>query len=193
MCLCSFPYCAAYVFTNNVQTKPDPGLKCKGTIILFVFVLFLSNCSNQSGTKLPDFNTLTMQGKEISTSQLSGKITVIKIWATWCGSCREEIPELNQLVETYQSDSNVVFIAITDDPRETIEKFIQKRPFKYEQICDAGELKNKLQKGIYQEIPEHIIVDQHLNIVLDLSGETPGIGKILAQKIEQLKQQKKID
>jgi thiol-disulfide isomerase/thioredoxin len=158
----------------------------KYSIGVLVFFLMLG-CSDNSGKKLPEFNARTLSGKTIHSSELKGKIVVLKVWATWCGSCVKEIPQLNALVERYKYDSSIVFIAITDDSKEVIERFLVKRPFDYQHIADAKALKDIFQPGIRKEIPKHMVVDRNMNIVLDISGESATIAQMLSDKIEQLK------
>ena len=45
---------------------------------------------------------------------LKGKTILINVWATWCGPCLEEIPELNQLVADFGNREDIVFIALDD-------------------------------------------------------------------------------
>ena len=156
-------------------------------IFLLAILATLIGCSNNTGNKLPEFTAVTLSGKTISSSELKGKIVVMKIWATWCGPCIIEIPSLNNLVEKYKNDSSIVFIAITDDSKEKIEKFLADRPFSYQQIVDAKNLKLLFQPGLRKEIPKHMIVDRDMNIVLDVSGESSTISELLSNKIEQLK------
>jgi thiol-disulfide isomerase/thioredoxin len=157
------------------------------SIIGLLAVLFLLGCSDNSGKKLPEFNARALSGKYIHFSELKGKIVVLKLWATWCGSCVKEIPELNAMVDRYKNDSSIVFIAITDDSKEVIERFLVKRPFNYQHITDAKALKNIFQPGFRKEIPKHMVVDRDMNIVLDISGESATIAQLLSDKIEQLK------
>ena len=129
----------------------------------------------------------TLTGKTIKSEELKGKIVVINIWATWCGSCIAEIPQLNKLAEKYQHDSSIVFLAITDEGEEKVQKFLKQMPLKYNHITDAKELKEIFQPGIRKEIPEHMVIDRDRNIVFDMSGGSEKTGEILSGKMEELK------
>ncbi|WP_194975785.1 redoxin domain-containing protein [Aquiflexum lacus] len=95
---------------------------------------------------------------------MEGEILVINLWATWCGPCIQEIPELNILVEKYQ-DQHIRFLAFTDESKEVFEKFQKRRPsfeFGFEKSfenMEAMEVLMKLDKE-YQgkAIPLHVLV-----------------------------------
>ncbi len=155
--------------------------------ISFLFLcIAIASCSND-GQPLPEFSATTLSGKKIESKDLKGKITVIKIWATWCGPCLAEIPSSNELVEHYRNDTNVVFLAITDDSKEKITNFLSQRPFNFQHITDAKEIKGKLHKGMVSYIPEHIVVDQNLNIVFDQTEPKGSLNDTLISVIDHLK------
>jgi len=67
------------------------------------------------------------EGTVASWEKLAGKAVVLEFWTTWCGPCVAAIPHLNELADKYQ-DKPIQFIAITDEGREKIEKFLKKKP-----------------------------------------------------------------
>jgi thiol-disulfide isomerase/thioredoxin len=95
---------------------------------------------------------------------MENEILVINLWATWCGPCIQEIPELNGLVEKYQ-DQGIRFLAFTDESKAVFEKFQKRRPsfdFRYEKSFENVEALTALMKldKEYQgrAIPLHILV-----------------------------------
>ena len=57
-----------------------------------------------TSNKAPDFTLSDMHGNEVSLSDFKGNIVIINFWATWCGPCRFEIPDLIDLQEKYNGD-----------------------------------------------------------------------------------------
>ena len=157
-------------------------------ITLLLSIALLWGCtSNNTGKKMPAFSSQTIDNKMINTEELEGKIVILKIWATWCGMCITEIPQLNQLVEKYKDDSEVVFIAITDDSEEKIKSFLQRKPFNYQHIVNSKDLKLLFQRGLIKEIPEHLVIDQKGNVIADVSGQINDIASFLDRHIQELK------
>jgi thiol-disulfide isomerase/thioredoxin len=66
----------------------------------------------------PDFTYAAVDGGTVSLSGLRGKVVVLDFMATWCGPCRSQIQNLNQIYSEY-SGRGVTFISIDVDARET--------------------------------------------------------------------------
>ena len=84
---------------------------------------------------LPEFRLEDLQGQTTTREKYKGKPTMINFWYTSCAPCIEEIPYLNQLAEAYRGQFN--FVAITYEPREKVEKFLEKHPFDFEILLNA--------------------------------------------------------
>ena len=49
----------------------------------------------------PDFELNSVDDKKYKLSELKGNVIILNFWATWCGPCRMEIPEFNELYKNY--------------------------------------------------------------------------------------------
>ncbi len=71
------------------------------------------------GEKAPSFRTQTIDGKNFSLDDMSGKLVLLDFWGTWCGPCRKQLPELSKLYRTYRDSLHgtfeVVSVAMDDD------------------------------------------------------------------------------
>ncbi len=55
------------------------------------------------GDRAPTYAAVTLDGTEVSTASLMGKVVLLNVWATWCAPCREEIPLLQTLHEKHRA------------------------------------------------------------------------------------------
>ncbi len=87
-------------------------------------------------------------GAPVAAEQLRGRIAVIDFWATWCGPCQHELPELERLYRRFSGDPRVVFYAVDfsggdtpdvqgDTPAQASE-FFRRRGFRMPLAFDAG-------------------------------------------------------
>ena len=75
-----------------------------------------------------DVENKALAGGPIKLSDYSGKVLLLNLWATWCGPCRLEIPELVKLYNEYRSQGFEVVGLSTEDPEasfETVRSFVQ--------------------------------------------------------------------
>lgn len=78
------------------------------------------------GTVAPDFTLRSSLGKNLKLSEYRGQVVMINFWATWCASCRQEMPELNRLHEQYQRAGFVLLgVNVDDNPKAAQELSVQ--------------------------------------------------------------------
>lgn len=68
----------------------------------------------------PPFAAVTLEGDSVSLADLRGAPVLLNVWATWCAPCREEIPELQALHETF-GPRGLRVIGVTVDSRSAAE------------------------------------------------------------------------
>ena len=79
------------------------------------------------GDPAPRYAATTLDGDSVSTAALKGKVILLKVWATWCAPCREEIPFLQALYEQRRGEG-LEIIGVSVDARgqdDTIHGFIK--------------------------------------------------------------------
>jgi peroxiredoxin len=107
-------------------------------LILTIFSAFAFTAFAQQTIKVgmtaPDFVVESTTGEVFDLQELKGKIVVITFWSTTCEICKTEIPNLNALTAEYK---DVVFLGMTTDQGERLNKFLTKEPFKFNIIQNS--------------------------------------------------------
>jgi thiol-disulfide isomerase/thioredoxin len=84
------------------------------------------------GTPAPNFTLETLDGKNMSLSDLKGKAVLVNFWATWCGPCKIETPWLVELQNQYGAQGlQVVGVAMDDSGKDEIAKFAKDMGMNY--------------------------------------------------------------
>jgi peroxiredoxin len=83
------------------------------------------------GKPAPDFELPAIGGGSVHLASLRGKVIVLDFWATWCGSCLEEIPQLEKL-QAEASPAKMVILGVSDEDPSVVEKWREeyKRSFR---------------------------------------------------------------
>ena len=128
----------------------------------------------------PDFTATDLQGKTVHLSDFKGKLIVINIWGTGCGPCVAEMPFLNQLVEQYSTNPNIVFLAIAVDNTERLIKFLKFHPFDYQVLNNAVNLNEKFDLN---GMPVHLVIGKNGEIISRSIGARDDIKNYLERLI----------
>jgi thiol-disulfide isomerase/thioredoxin len=136
--------------------------------------------------KIEMFEAHDIKDALVNIKSLKGKIVVLNFWFIRCPPCRLERPYLNQLVDEYAGDSNIVFIAVSLDPRPQLETYLKDSPFKYQVIADGM---NIAKKNKVDQYPTHVILDQEGKIAFNTISYNAVTGYWLRKTINELKKQ----
>ena len=91
-----------------------------------------------TGEEAPDFTITTLEGEELRLSDLRGSRVVVGFWATWCGACIEQAPDLKRLTEETSRDELTV-IGISWEDEEDLRTFASEQDINYP-IASAEDL-----------------------------------------------------
>jgi len=79
----------------------------------------------------PEIRLKDFMGKELTLESSRGKVVLLNFWATWCGPCREEIPELVALQNRYKDRLQIIGLVVDDDDEKGIRKVIDSEGINY--------------------------------------------------------------
>jgi peroxiredoxin len=134
------------------------------------------------GKMAPDFSGKTPQGTVVSLKQSLGKITIIDFWASWCGPCRKENPNVVALYnELHSKGLNIVGVSLDEDSNKWSDA-IAKDKITWTQVSNLQGWKDPIaQLYKVEQIPTTFILDgSGIIVAKDLRGEE------LRTKITQL-------
>jgi cytochrome c biogenesis protein CcmG/thiol:disulfide interchange protein DsbE len=99
------------------------------------------------GAPAPAFSLPRLEGDgSVSLASLRGKTVVLNFFASWCGPCKREAPDLESLWRQYRSDGVVVLGVDSGDARSDARRFLSAHGVTYPVVFDPGE---KLARGAY--------------------------------------------
>jgi thiol-disulfide isomerase/thioredoxin len=158
--------------------------------LCLVCLLSLIHCATkeQPLSLAPDFTVKTLDGEEITLSKLRGKVVLVDFWATWCGPCRESIPHLIHLRNTYQAKGfEVIGLSLDKEDVETVRKFVKSLDVPYPIAMGSEEISKSFRVSA---LPTAFLVDREGKIQQKLLGFSTAVAKQMTSKIEELLSQK---
>ncbi len=167
-------------------------LSAAAAVLLFT-VSFSAQIKISLPSASPVFAAPAMDGRMIDIAQLRGKVVVINLWFVNCPNCVAEIKLLNELVEQYKNNDEIVFIAPAASTKPLLEKFLAKNPFKYDVIPNAmaiilGKFGTPDKNGeINIPFPMHYVMNREGKIVVEAQG-IKGIDSVKKELTRQFPQ-----
>ncbi len=137
------------------------------------------------GAKFPDFEEKDLAGKPLSIAGYKGKVVLIDFWATWCGPCVHELPNVIKAYEKHHEKGFEIIGISLDQDEDKLKSFTSEKKMTWSQFFDGKGWGNKLavKYGI-QSIPATFLVDGEGKIIgRDLRGEAleEAVAKALAK------------
>ncbi len=128
------------------------------------------------GSPAPDINLPQMDGSLLALSSLRGKYVLIDFWASWCGPCRKENPEVVRLYNRYQDKGFEIYGVSLDESKDQWLNAIQKDGLPWRHVSDLkGAAGVAVQLYDVQTIPKTVLLDKDGRIIaLDLRGASLG-------------------
>ena len=101
-----------------------------------------SDATSEDVPLAPDFTVYDINGNKIKLSDFIGKKVIVNFWASWCGPCKNEMPDFQKAYETYGNDILFMMVNMTDGSRETVDSaksFIEKSGYTFPIYFDKDE------------------------------------------------------
>lgn len=152
----------------DVNSKPAAAVKMRLEDIILRARTWGPVYESWLGRQAPDFTLSDTTGKQHKLSDYRGKNVVIVFWATWCGPCKMEIPNLIALRNTVSTDNLAILAISTGEPAEKVINFAATNRMNYTVLLDSGNLPSPFDK--INAIPSSFFVRPDGKIKLATSG-----------------------
>jgi thiol-disulfide isomerase/thioredoxin len=144
------------------NTHADPGkssaAKTQDASETHNLIRFVKNPDAAPALKIND-----LDGKPISLEDDKGKIVLLNFWATWCGPCRAEIPDLIELQKKYKDQLAIIALATDEDEPAEVKRFAQKAGINYRIGMATDSLRSDY--GGIPALPTAFVIDAQGRVV----------------------------
>ncbi len=123
-----------------------------------------------AGSQAADFKLETLDGTTVSLESLRGKVVFLNVWATWCEPCREEMPSMQTLYDSFKGNKDFVMLAASQDTkgRAAVAPYVAKNGYHFTILLDP---ENKIGETYdVSGVPETFIIDRKGQIVAHHMG-----------------------
>lgn len=167
-------------------------------IVILITVVIYQNTSGKTGAqagqveelpkigfKAPSFALPSLDGKTYSNPMEEKKPVIINFWASWCGPCRLEAPELVKLYDKYKGKLEIYAVNLTtQDSAGNAKAFADEFGFTFPVLLDSDAKKSVADLYQIQAIPTTFFVNKNGVIVDKVMGLTDS--KVLESKFKSL-------
>jgi thiol-disulfide isomerase/thioredoxin len=143
---------------THADARKKPATKAQESTEVHNLIRFVKNPDRAPALKVND-----LDGKPISLEDVKGKIVLLNFWATWCGPCREEIPDLIELQKKYKDQLAIIALATDEDEPAEVKKFAQKAGINYRIGMATDPL--RMEYGGIPALPTSFLIDAQGRVV----------------------------
>jgi len=117
-----------------------------------------------TGSAMPPYTAKGLDGKPFDLASLHGQVVFLNLWATWCGPCRFEIPELQAMHDKYATRGfKVVGVSLDETGADAVKQFVSDHKMTYPIVIDPdGRIAGLLSTSV---LPTSVIIDRNGKII----------------------------
>jgi len=150
--------CLALAALSLAASEASAQMQQGGNVIRFV----------RNPDAAPEFKLEALDGQPLSLATAQGKVVLLNFWATWCGPCRAEIPDLIALQQKYKDQLQIIGLTVDDDDAATIKQVVAEEHINYPVAMASPEV--RLQYGGIAALPTSFVLDARGRVVQKHEG-----------------------
>ncbi len=150
------------------------------------------DANQEAISKVQDVPISKLDGSTFKLEDYRGQVLVVDFWATYCGPCVKQAPELSAMYLKYK-DRGLTLVGLTSDPKsdqDKVEEFIKKVGINYQIGFDNSWISEAFLKGTEDDtgqppIPQLFVISRNGKVVEHLIGEQPGRMQYLEKVVNE--------
>ena len=145
---------SAFLFASQAFAQSPQG----GNVIRFV----------RNPEAAPEFKLDGIDGRPLSLAGERGKVVLLNFWATWCGPCRAEIPDLIALQQKYKDQLQIIGLTVDEDDAAVVKQAVKESGINYPVAMSPPEV--RMQYGGIAALPTSFVLDAQGRVVQKHEG-----------------------
>ena len=147
---------------------------------------FAANPELSTHQMAPVFEVTALDGSKFNLDAMGGRVVLIDFWATWCGPCNAELPNLKKIAKDFAGQPLVIISVSWDSDEAKWKQFIQKNEMTWVQYRDAD---HKLSENFgINAIPHYFTIDADGVLTAEMLGEGNDVEGKLKKLVAKAKQ-----
>ena len=188
-------FVAAYIITQTMQQVEPDFLKERYNLLgedakasasgLIIADMLARYEMLEPGKVAPDFKARTTEGDTLSLYEVKGKVKLIDFWASWCGPCRQENPNVLKMYQKYHPKGLEIIGVSLDDNERAWKKAIDEDGLIWKHVSElAGSQSQIAQIYMLKSIPYTILLDEN-NVIIGKNLRGAQLQKKVAELLKK--------